>query len=331
MAKTNWQMNEVVQPADLNQIGQEINELQEAVENIDIPDATLTTKGMVKLSSATDSTAEDRAATPKAVKDAMDAAAGATGSISTHANATNVHGATTAATASRLIIRDAAGRAKVAAPAASDDIARLDSITKAQAGLSNVDNYGTATKVEAETGTAANKFMTPQRVKQYVDMRLKNSLELRLNGGLVEFWNGSGWLTLSSLGTKLLLPKPSGSISIPPAQSTYLTVWSYAGRGRLRNLSVLCGSNAGSFPIDIQCYIDGQLVAQVGPATNGSTSWLTATGFMLSSSQWGSNWPDDRYVLDIPFTHIEVKAKMNNPAGTTFTTVTATALMEVAG
>jgi len=75
MAKTNWQMNEIVQPADLNQIGQEINELQDAVENVDIPDATLTTKGKVQLSSATNSTAEDRAATPKAVKTAADAAA----------------------------------------------------------------------------------------------------------------------------------------------------------------------------------------------------------------------------------------------------------------
>ncbi|WP_373233314.1 hypothetical protein [Cohnella sp.] len=32
MAKTNWQMNEVVQPADLNQIGQEINDLADEIE-----------------------------------------------------------------------------------------------------------------------------------------------------------------------------------------------------------------------------------------------------------------------------------------------------------
>lgn len=29
MAKTNWQMDETVMPADLNQIGQEINQLQD--------------------------------------------------------------------------------------------------------------------------------------------------------------------------------------------------------------------------------------------------------------------------------------------------------------
>ncbi len=45
-----------------------------------------------------------------------------------HANETSVHGAVSAATASRIILRDADGRAKVSAPAASDDIARLDTI-----------------------------------------------------------------------------------------------------------------------------------------------------------------------------------------------------------
>jgi hypothetical protein len=41
---------------------------------VDIPDASLTVKGKVQLSSATDSAAEDRAATPKAVKAAYDLA-----------------------------------------------------------------------------------------------------------------------------------------------------------------------------------------------------------------------------------------------------------------
>ena len=55
-------------------------------------------------------------------------------------NTTTAHGATSEATASKLMIRDASGRAKVAAPAADDDIARKDSITKAAVGLSNVTN-----------------------------------------------------------------------------------------------------------------------------------------------------------------------------------------------
>ncbi|WP_127575246.1 tail fiber protein [Paenibacillus barengoltzii] len=56
MAKTNWGLNDVVQPSDLNGIGQEINQLREDVDNMDFP-----------LSDATDGTRSDVAASEKAV------------------------------------------------------------------------------------------------------------------------------------------------------------------------------------------------------------------------------------------------------------------------
>lgn len=43
--------------------------------------------------------------------------------ISTHNGVTNPHGATSAATANRLVLRDASGRFKAVAPAATDDVA----------------------------------------------------------------------------------------------------------------------------------------------------------------------------------------------------------------
>jgi len=47
-----------------------------------------------------------------------------------HADATTgIHGAVSAATASKLVIRDAAGRAKAAAPSAEDDIALKSNVT----------------------------------------------------------------------------------------------------------------------------------------------------------------------------------------------------------
>ncbi|NPV30490.1 MAG: hypothetical protein HPY58_12750 [Firmicutes bacterium] len=48
---------------------------------------------------------------------------GAQAKVDAHAALTATHGATSAATANRIILRDASGRAKVAAPVASDDIA----------------------------------------------------------------------------------------------------------------------------------------------------------------------------------------------------------------
>lgn len=60
-----------------------------------------------------------------------------------HLPDTAPHSATSAATASRLMLRDVAGRSKVAAPSASDDIARKDT----------VDNHGTANQTHGASGS----------------------------------------------------------------------------------------------------------------------------------------------------------------------------------
>ncbi|MBW7475960.1 hypothetical protein K0T92_14535 [Paenibacillus oenotherae] len=73
--------------------------------------------------------------------------------MDTHTADNGAHGATSAATVSRIIRRDAAGRAKVVAPAAADDIARKDTVdaaittaaddatTKANAVQANLDTH----------------------------------------------------------------------------------------------------------------------------------------------------------------------------------------------
>lgn len=67
MAKTNWQAGDTVQPADMNDIGQEINQLRTDIDNIDVPPASLTQAGIVMLSNSTNGTRENVAATEKAV------------------------------------------------------------------------------------------------------------------------------------------------------------------------------------------------------------------------------------------------------------------------
>jgi hypothetical protein len=54
-----------------------------------------------------------------------------TTALSTHMNDTLAHSATSLATANRIMRRDSSGRAKVAAPSASDDIARKDTVDNA--------------------------------------------------------------------------------------------------------------------------------------------------------------------------------------------------------
>jgi len=52
-------------------------------------------------------------------------------SFSSHANATLAHGATAEATANRIMMRDANGRVRVAAPSANEDVARRDTVDSA--------------------------------------------------------------------------------------------------------------------------------------------------------------------------------------------------------
>lgn len=67
MAKTNWQAGDTVQPGDMNDIGQEINQLRTDIDNIDVPPASLTQAGIVMLSNSTNGTRENVAPTEKAL------------------------------------------------------------------------------------------------------------------------------------------------------------------------------------------------------------------------------------------------------------------------
>ncbi|MEK4360797.1 pyocin knob domain-containing protein [Paenibacillus sp. FSL M7-1455] len=60
-------------PRDMNALAQAVDtNVKAAIDGVKVPDATLTQKGIAQLSSATDSTSEAMAATPKAVKAAYD-------------------------------------------------------------------------------------------------------------------------------------------------------------------------------------------------------------------------------------------------------------------
>lgn len=80
----------------------------------------------------------------------VESATGAQSKVDTHAALTAPHSATAAATADRLVLRDAAGRSKVAAPAAADDVAR-------RAEIDAVAQHGTFT-----VGGANNQFYPVQ-------------------------------------------------------------------------------------------------------------------------------------------------------------------------
>ncbi|AZK48503.1 phage tail protein [Paenibacillus lentus] len=122
MVKTDWSLNDTIQPQDMNAIGEEINQLREEVDHIEIPPASVAEAGIVKLSNATNSTSEILAATPRAVKSAYDAATAA----QTTANAANTAAATAQTTA------NAANTAAAAAQARADSAFQLGNERKAE-------------------------------------------------------------------------------------------------------------------------------------------------------------------------------------------------------
>ncbi|WP_018752163.1 pyocin knob domain-containing protein [Paenibacillus sanguinis] len=141
MAKTDWKMSDTVKPDDMNSIGQEINDLRSEVDNIEIPPASLTTPGIVQLSSSANSSSETLAATPLAVKTAHDAAAAAQNTanaanlaaaaagtgLSTHANNATMH----ITAAERVKWNAAENNAKNASlPRATRSANNLNSITE---------------------------------------------------------------------------------------------------------------------------------------------------------------------------------------------------------
>jgi len=162
MAKTDWQMDDTVMPSDLNQIGQEINELQadgstndDRIGERTIDDTVAPTTNTGKLTGLLSGLAS-------MIKSITGGATWRTApGMSLAAIKTILDSATNAATANALIKRDANGRAKVAAPSAIDDIARkaeVDAaITTAATDATSKANAAQAAAISAAATDATTK------------------------------------------------------------------------------------------------------------------------------------------------------------------------------
>ncbi len=89
---------DVVLNDNWDKIDAAVGQIQEDLGNVTVPDASLTQKGITQLSSATDSTSEAMAATPKAVKSAYDrGSAGVTAAATAQSRADSAYSEATAA------------------------------------------------------------------------------------------------------------------------------------------------------------------------------------------------------------------------------------------
>jgi hypothetical protein len=181
--------------------------------------------------------------------------------------------------------------------AAAAHIARTDNphnVTKSQVGLGSVDNYPTASQAEAEAGTAANRFMTPQRTKQYVDTRLLNDLKFRLNNGSLEFNDGTGWKSVGFDPRSMTHHEIAHYVlgQTVPADG-YIDVWNVSAKGVLAEVQiVVISTTASTRSLGVSLVIDGaekQFFAPSSPEI--AAAQLVA---MAGSNNFGNDASDAR-------------------------------------
>lgn len=119
--------------------------------------------------------------------EAIEWQAGAQAKVTAHANLTDAHGATENATANTIMRRGSSGRAKVAAPLASDDIARKDTVdnhanlTSAHGATSNA----TANRIILRDAAGRAKVTSPSAAD---DIATKGWVEAQGGPGIAKAW-----------------------------------------------------------------------------------------------------------------------------------------------
>jgi hypothetical protein len=185
-------------------------------------------------------------------------------------------------------LQAAASTADGAASAISAHSARTDNphgVTKAQVGLGSVQNYGVASQAQAEAGTDNASYMTPLRTKQYVDTRLQNNLRFRLNNGLPEYYDGSGWKPVGFDPRSMTLNMINGESQINLSAGTSMDIFVVNGSGILTELQWVF---SGSTTINMNVVADG-VEKPLHVNSNGSALRPTFTGeSIVFASQTGT-------------------------------------------
>ena len=166
-------------------------------------------------------------------------AATADAKITTHNNVANAHGAVSTATASKIVVRDASGRAAFAAPSANGDVAILSTVTT-HAGLTTAHgavSAATASKMVVRDASARAKFAAPATAGDVLIKGTKLTTTELPNLTNTKIWQGNG----SNRPVEVSLPAAGAVFSGTEAEvynGTAPTSWTNL------DLSGTVGSNA---------------------------------------------------------------------------------------
>lgn len=157
--KTNWASVDATGPTDFNRI--EGNTVAIETGNRTIDSSQVATSNVGTLRQLLDWFA-NRLKAISGTTNWYDAPPTTLTAAKNHEDATAVHSATSAATPSRLVTRDANGRAQVASPAAAADIARKDNVDAVQANVdivqANLDALQTSLTSQIKRATIRSMF-----------------------------------------------------------------------------------------------------------------------------------------------------------------------------
>lgn len=199
----------------------------------------------------------------------------------THASSTAPHSATSAATADRLMLRDVSGRAKVAAPSAADDIARLDTVNNAITALldSSPGTLDTLNELAAALGDDPNFATT-----------MTNALAAKLDkvGGTL-----TGAVTTPS-GSGFLAPGGGGLRSLTSDGDYYYIA--YSGNDA-RPGFVVAGysANHNGALFRVIKHIGGPVVFEVDYAGRATVAQATLAGHAVNLGQFPSSLAANGY------------------------------------
>ena len=169
------------------------------------------------------------------------------------ADYTTPHRATSTATANKIIIRDASGRAKVAAPSAADDIARKDTVNAVQTNLN--------------THTADNtKHVTKDGTLQVgLNAEKANGIIFTIVDGILKYDDGTGVKDMGLMPTKYKFSNII-SINIPSTGvAREVDILTVTGAGIISWLDL---NNTGTGTRVFKIYIDSNPSETVAAITN---------------------------------------------------------------